>query len=120
MHVPVTALALLASALPPVVATEVHITVGPGKVFVPQNVTISKGDTMLWEFAGGYHNIEQSEGSSAPCNPLTDVVELGFTSGEPVSHGTYEHTFTEAGIFAYRCSVGDHCKQGQWGIITVR
>jgi plastocyanin len=67
--------------------------------FDPATATVKVGGTVRWQWGGGV---------------LHDVAGGSFKS--PVkSKGTYEHTFTTAGTFAFHCNV----HPGMKGAVTV-
>ncbi|CAJ0823792.1 4719_t:CDS:2 [Entrophospora sp. SA101] len=43
----------------------------PTLSFRPQNVTVVKGDTIVWVFDGGNHNVVQSDGPDGSCELST-------------------------------------------------
>jgi plastocyanin len=53
------------------------------------------GDTVTWSFkdASAAHNVD-GKGS-----------DPDFYSGNPVTKGTWSHTFAQTGTFSYRCDV---------------
>jgi plastocyanin len=76
-------------------------------VFIPEEVTISVGDTVQWENVEGFHNVVADNGS--------------FTSGPPASGAwTYSFTFTTPGTYPYYCEVhGGPGGVGMSGVIIV-
>jgi plastocyanin len=75
--------------------------------------TIDVGDTVLWQWTGGFHNVLAVTGSAEP-----------FNSGAPGVGLTYSYTFTIPGIYTYYCTVhgsdnGDGTANGMVGTITV-
>ncbi|CAB4412430.1 Cupredoxin [Rhizophagus irregularis] len=93
---------------------------GPGGVlkFDPQNVTdASQGDTIVWKFLGGNHNVVQSDGL-ASCDQSQTTGFFQSTTNPPT--GTFQYTVQEAqGILYYFCSFASHCQNGMWGAIYV-
>ena len=82
-----------------------------GNVFVPADITINVGETLIWGNAGGNHNVN---GSLAvfPDNPE------GFSNGPASGDAwTFEHTFTIPGVYDYRCD--PHFTLGMTGTVTV-
>lgn len=67
-----------------------QISVGPGTSFSPKTVTISRGDTIIWVWAGGGHDVTFST-SGAPVNCAN------------MSAGVCIRTFPTAGTFNYFC-----------------
>jgi plastocyanin len=60
-----------------------------GDTFGPADVTVAQGETVTWQWQAGRHSVT-STGSET------------FDSGSKES-GTFSHTFTTAGTFAYVC-----------------
>lgn len=70
---------------------EVAVSIGD-LFFEPDEVSVEVGDTVTWTHDGDLtHNVTSRDGSFASDN---------LASGE-----TFTHTFTEAGDFAYRCTL---------------
>ncbi len=61
-----------------------------GVKFNPERVSIKTGETVTWQWDDG----------TVP----HDVAGEGFKS-EIQEKGTFEHTFNEAGVFEYKCTV---------------
>ena len=59
--------------------------------FKPSKVTVAAGQSVKWTFDDGDipHNVNFTT----------------FRSGDPVSSGSYTHTFTTAGLYTYHCDV---------------
>jgi len=76
------------------------VQVGPGFAFTPAEVTVEPGDTVLWTWAGGFHNVESGVDGEHDGN---------FRSGDPTSlvGTTFEVTF-DAGFLADHPMPGDH------------
>jgi hypothetical protein len=77
------------------------VLVGPGFAnmgFRPINLIVRVGDTVTWTFEGGDLEIPQSHSITSD-----DGI---FDSGVQRGTFTFSRTFTEAGTFAYHCSVG--------------
>ncbi|MGB9964262.1 plastocyanin/azurin family copper-binding protein [Halobacterium hubeiense] len=87
------------------------VQVGPDGEFVfePEEITVSVGDTVTWEFASPSHNVcaypEMSDEVSIPEDASGfGTMEQGGNSMALVSQGeTYEHTFETAGEYTYVC-----------------
>ena len=78
---------------------------GNGDTFSPKTLTIQVGDTVTWTNAGGFHNVDATDGS--------------FRNGNPSSSTwTFSHTFTAAGTVNYQCDT--HVAMGMTGSITVQ
>lgn len=60
-------------------------------VFVPQSITISKGDQISWT------------NHDTVIHTVTADAAGGFDSGDIAGGGDYEHKFEQAGTFAYHC-----------------
>lgn len=78
-----------------------------GFAFDPPAIAITQGTTVVWDWTGegGAHNVNAVTGA--------------FTSGDP-EHGTdisYEHEFTQAGVFLYHCV--PHEAAGMKGAVSV-
>lgn len=95
-----------------------NVTVGPGKIYEPSDVTISSGDVVRWVWASDVqlpHDVvadEDSDCSSA--NPDWFASEQTAGAGE-----TFCVQFNEAGSWNYQCTVGTHCEDGMKGTVTV-
>ena len=95
------------------------VTVGPGgdNIFSPATLTIGVGDTVRWTWASSFHNVASGASCSANsqfCSPNNMNCAAGTLSN---SGAVYQHTFTQAGTFAYFCS--QHCAQGMTGTVNV-
>lgn len=90
-----------------------NVLVGPGVVFTPADLTIDVGDTVIWTWAGGLHNVVS--GTGAVCSNEG----LSFCSGAAtlVTGTTFSHTFTAAGNYAYVCVI--HLAFGMVGVVRV-
>lgn len=81
-------------------AATIQVQVGSGGLkFTPQNVTIQVGDTVQWTWASSNH----SSTSGTPGNPD------GLWDSGVINSGTFSHTFSSAGTFAYFCSPHGSC-----------
>ncbi len=110
----------LAAASSAAAQTTHTVTVGPnggGDIFAPDELTIELGDTVLWVWEYGYHNVESFHGL--------------FNSGQPTNPpNTYQVVFDQAFLdnavsnglrgtsFDYFCS--PHLHVGMVGNITVK
>ena len=90
-----------------------NVLVGPGVVFTPADLTIDVGDTVIWTWAGGLHNVVS--GTGAVCSNEG----LSFCSGAATltSGTTFSHTFTTAGDYPYVCVI--HLAFGMVGVVRV-
>ncbi len=77
--------------------------------FVPQEVVVNKGDTVVWTNEG---RVEHSVTSGTDCSGSGDF-NSWIGPGE-----TFSHTFTETGEHPYFCI--PHCAAGMTGTVTVR
>lgn len=91
-----------------------------GLDFVPPDLTVELGDTVLWDWVSGFHNVESGVGGLHDGN---------FRSGDPTGDDatTFEVLFDQAfldanpvpdGEYPYYCIV--HFGIGMSGIITVQ
>ncbi len=74
--------------------------------YSPQFFTIQVGDTVIWDFVLGTHNVTTTNA------PVT------IESPNVQSPGVFEYQFTVAGIYDYECSLFNHAAT-QFGTITV-
>ena len=101
------------------------VTAGAGGEFVfdPDEITISTGDTVTWEFEGGSHNVcawpDMHDKVSLPDGASGfGSMEQGGDAYATVSDGeTFEHTFETAGEYTYVCT--PHAASGMVGTIVV-
>jgi plastocyanin len=95
----------------------VDVSVGPGFVFVPDEVNISVGDTVRWTWAGNGHSVTSGDPCTTDgqfCSPDDTNCDAGTLSNT----GTvYEHTFAQAGTYSYFCFA--HCAFGMTGVVNV-
>ena len=97
-----------------------------GDVFVPDYQIIAVGDTVNWvnvESTGpppGDPHTATSNGHTGEkrhCIPTSSEV---FDSGDVPPGGTFQHTFTSTGFFAYHCERHASCSSGtQTGMIGI-
>lgn len=83
--------------------------------FVPMDIRVPAGATVLWVVEGGFHDVSADDGSftSAKGRPLD-------SQGFPTLMGpgeTFEHTFTGEGKWIYWCHT--HHEDGMKGIVRV-
>jgi plastocyanin len=64
--------------------------------FTPADLTIKVGDTVIWTWTQGVHNV-----TGAP-----------FGSGDKNSGDTYGFTFQAGGSYAYTCTIHPSLMQG--------
>lgn len=86
-----------------------------GTTFSPASVSITANQSVSWSnLIAGNHNVVQLDNISN-CASNTSG---GFTSGAPGTVDTYNHTFTTAGTYFYKCQV--HCGGGMTGTVVVQ
>lgn len=90
-------------------AQTTHVVGVTSNVFTPKNITISVGDTVLWNCTSGRHNVNGMK-SSYPNNADSFGNEVG-------RDWTYSHVFTEVGVNDYQCD--PHVGLGMIGSVTV-
>jgi plastocyanin len=93
---------------------DVTVAVGPeGRVvFEPETFTIGAGDTVLWEWASGGHNVSPDEGGQPSGADWAGDDDGTFGSGH-----TYAYTFETPGEYSYHCD--PHQSIGMRGSFTV-
>ncbi|MFQ3319366.1 MAG: plastocyanin [Natronomonas sp.] len=78
-----------------------RVKVGDGLRFDPDSFEVSVGDTVLWEWVGGGHNIKYDEGD------VPDGTDWNGTDGSrTTTYGeghNHWHTFEVAGQYNYYC-----------------
>ena len=89
-----------------------HLVVTSGLTFVPAQLTINVGDTVIWRNEGlDLHNVNGST-ATYPNNPA------GFSNGAPSSSlWEFRHVFTLPGTYTYQCD--PHVSANMFGFITV-
>lgn len=91
------------------------VAVGDGLQFDPESFEISVGDTVLWEWVGGGHNIKYDEGDVPDGTDWTGTEGSRTTTyGEGHKHW---YTFETAGQYDYYCV--PHQSSGMTGSFTV-
>jgi plastocyanin len=79
-----------------------------GMAFTPQDLTIHRCDTVVWENTEGFHNVRETD---------TGL----FNSGDPAdAPWTYQFVFDEAiptGLYSYQCDI--HAFMGMTGTVRV-
>lgn len=98
-------------------ATTHQINAG-GFYYMPEQLTINLGDTVVWINDGGTHDVNadiNSQTGASFNNPVS------FQSNVTSSSGAVIHTqvFTVPGLYNYDCSVGMHAAMGMTGTINV-
>lgn len=74
--------------------------------YSPQTLNIEVGDTVLWTWTSGEHNVTSQSGP------------VSFASGDITAPGTYQFVFNTAGVYEYECTLFSHATT-QFGTITV-
>lgn len=88
-----------------------HIVTLSGFVFTPSNLTITQGESVLFDNVSGLHNVNGSL-ATYPNNPE------GFSSGAVASAPwQFTHTFNTPGVYDFRCD--QHIGVNMVGTITV-
>jgi plastocyanin len=94
-----------------------------GFAFAPEELTVSVGDTVTWDFQAPTHNVsawpEMHDDISIPDGAEGfGTMEQGGDGFATVSEGeTFEHTFETAGEYTYVCV--PHTASGMIGTIVV-
>ena len=98
----------LLAFLPHAVLAETHTVEVRDFAFVPDQLTIQAGDTVIWRHISGIHNVFADDAS--------------FSSGTPRGGGwTLERTFPTAGNVGYYCQLhGGPGGSGMAGMISVQ
>jgi plastocyanin len=78
-----------------------RVAVGDGFSFDPASFEISVGDTVLWEWVGGGHNVKYGDGDVPEGTDWTGT-EGSRTTTYGEGH-THWHTFETAGQYDYYC-----------------
>lgn len=100
------------------------VAAGPGGdfVFEPEEVTISTGETVTWEFESANHNVEcdpeQSDEAELPDGAEPFASYDGDDRFATIEEGeTWEYTFETAGTYTYVCV--PHVGSGMVGTVVV-
>jgi plastocyanin len=93
------------------------VAVGQGFAFVPNEISITTGDTVRWTWVSSGHSVT----GGAPCIPNGQFCSPDDTNCAArvlSDSGTvYEHTFDLSGDYSYFCAA--HCEYGMTGVIHV-
>lgn len=91
-----------------------EVVVGPNGTltFQPQSFTISAGETVLWRWESGGHNVSPTEGEQPSGADWPGKDESTYPAGT-----TYSYTFDVPGDYAYHCD--PHQSVGMVGSFTV-
>ena len=88
--------------------------------FVPADLSIPVGETVVWSNLGGSHNangdVDTQTGTSFG-NP--EAFFFSPVMGDPAGVCIGSFTFNTPGVYTYDCSVGTHAALGMVGTITV-
>lgn len=87
-----------------------YTVVASGTSFTPSSLTINQGDTVQWNNASGFHNVNGTQ-TTYPSNPES------FGNGPASAPWTYVFVFNTVGTYNYRCDVHG---VGMSGTITVQ
>ena len=87
-------------------AAETHFVTAEGLKFNPLVVKINSGDSVSWRNMST-HNSESIDG----------LIPEGAEKWNSPMSANYKHTFTEEGIYIYKCT--PHIGSGMGGVITV-
>lgn len=101
------------------------VAVGPNGdlVFEPEDITVSSGETVTWEFKSASHNVsawpDMSGEISIPGGAAGfGTMEKGGEKFAVVAEGeTFEHTFETTGEYTYVCI--PHAASNMIGTVTV-
>ena len=85
--------------------------------FVPETVTISTGQTVIWRNTGGIPHTVTACGPSSGCAKQT-TIESGLDSGTVSGGASFQHAFATAGIFYYFCKI--HGAKTMFGEVIIR
>jgi plastocyanin len=94
-----------------------------GLAFTPTTVSAAPGDTLLFTFQGGMHNVVQGDYSN-PCKPLAGGFSSPFITGGTSDNLTvaadivYEITVEDKEPTWFYCSVDLHCEEGMVGLVN--
>jgi len=94
-----------------------------GLKFGPEELTVSVGDTVTWDFQAPTHNVcawpEMQDQISLPEGAEGfGTMDQGGNAFETIEEGeTFEHTFETAGEYTYVCT--PHAASGMVGTIVV-
>ena len=80
-------------------------------IYTPADITITEGETILWENLEGNHNVDGRQ-STYPDNP-----ESFYSGAVAPAPWTFTHTFNEVGKYDYECTA--HVALGMVGTVTV-
>ncbi len=98
----------------PAGAQTTHIVTTSGFDFVPENITIQAGDSIMWtDLQAAFHNVVETDCPTSSSSTSNG----GFDSGIAGGVDTFTVQFNDAGTFCYICE--PHVSLGMVGSITV-
>jgi len=107
----VAALSLLSV---PIEAQTTHVITTSAVSFLPDDITIQPGDTVMWtNLAAGNHNVAETDCPAGPSSAYNGGIYSGFAGAVD----TFSVTFTAAGQFCYVCE--PHAPAGMIGTVRV-
>ena len=90
-----------------------HYITQSGYDYIPNNLDVEVGDTIVWEWGGGNHDVV----SGADCVPDGIHFDLPLNSANPTATWTVD---ADPGTeIEYHCTVGTHCFQGMYAYVNV-
>ena len=92
-----------------------HDVLQSGFGYIPQTIDVNIGDTIVWTWSGGDHDVVNGE--TGNCAGVGDLFNQLLTSGNPVA--TWVVTEDAPEQIEYLCTVGSHCANGMIGLINV-
>ncbi len=95
-------------------AAEFTVEARANNSFVPSQLTIQVGDTVVFRNAGGLHNVQANNGSFRCANGCD---HLGGNGNPSANAWSASLTFDSAGVVDYNCAV--HSAAGMTGRITI-
>lgn len=108
-------LGVVALSAAPSLAQTTHVVTVSGFDFVPEDITIQQGDSIMWtNLAAGFHNVVETD---CPANG-SSVDNGGFNSGIAGAVDTYTLQFNDVGTFCYICE--PHVPLDMFGSVTVQ
>ena len=110
---------MLLGALKPAAAVTHDVSVGPAFVFTPANIMINVGDTVLWTWMGGLHNVESGVGGTPDgiFNSGTPTITVGTTFSVVFDQAFLNANPVPGNTYNYYCFI--HFGFGQTGSIIV-
>jgi plastocyanin len=88
--------------------------------FIPASLTIKVGTTVRWSNKGPSAHTTTSDAGAWNSGPLNAPGGGGGYGGGSTAGGTFDFTFTQAGTFAYHCSLHPPSSYpGFTGMVTV-